>query len=89
MMINSAISAGYYLRIVGTMFLRPAPASETAAPVNPAGNAPILLAIAISTILTLALGTIWPLTNSLNTRTREAASIESIVPVRTAANTLP
>lgn len=91
MMINSAISAGYYLKIVGTMFLRPAPQSEAGAPAATTGNAPILLAVAISTILTLGLGVLWPMTNTLNNRIRQAASIEPTIaaPTPVAANVAP
>jgi NADH-quinone oxidoreductase subunit N len=55
MMINAAISAAYYLRIVGTMFLRSETDSteDTSAVTVPA---PIGLAIALSVIATLVLG---------------------------------
>jgi NADH-quinone oxidoreductase subunit N len=76
MMINSAISAGYYLRIIGVMFLRPEPQSETGVYPTVPRSAPILLAVAISTVLTLGLGIIWPATDALNTRTYKAASVD-------------
>jgi NADH-quinone oxidoreductase subunit N len=74
MLINSAISAGYYLRIVGVMFLRPEPHSQTPLVAPRSGSA--LLAVAISVLLTLGLGIVWPAANALNGRTLRAASVE-------------
>lgn len=54
--INSAISAFYYLGIVVQMYFRPAPAEETA-PINLGG--PITVTLAIAAIVTIILG-IWP-----------------------------
>jgi len=64
--INAAISAGYYLRIVATMFLRPPPAAgpDTAA-IPAGGNFPAALAIAVSVCATLLFGTVPPATDSL------------------------
>lgn len=54
--INSAISAFYYLGIVVQMYFRPAPAEETA-PINLGG--PVTVTLAIAAIVTIILG-IWP-----------------------------
>jgi NADH-quinone oxidoreductase subunit N len=74
MLINSAISAGYYLRIVGVMFLRPEPGQT---PQVAPRSVPVLAAVAISVLLTLGLGIVWPAVNALNARTLRAASVET------------
>lgn len=78
MLINAAISAGYYLRIVATLFLRSQPqqfsAVSTVEP--PIKGTPILVAVTISTILTLLLGTIFPATEMLRTRVNDATTID-------------
>jgi NADH-quinone oxidoreductase subunit N len=84
LVVNAAISAGYYLRIVGAMFLRPVSearsyATETLA-TQPApvaqNNFPIGIAVALSVAGTLLLGIVPPLTETLQTRSQEATSLE-------------
>jgi hypothetical protein len=81
-MINAAIGAAYYLRIIATMFLRAETTTSTAAAAaveaelkadRPWYATPIGTAVAISAALTLALGTFFPATNRLSDRTHEAA----------------
>ncbi len=83
--INAAISAGYYLRIVATMFLRPEPEpfhpvtrpAPAAAPLGqPAMPMPIVASIALSVVGTLALGMIPPITQGLSASADRAALIE-------------
>lgn len=80
-MINAAISAAYYLRIIATMFLRD-PVSDA---VEPAGGLryplPITAAIGISVFGTLLLGTVLPLTQVFTTGTHIAARIDDGVPL--------
>jgi NADH-quinone oxidoreductase subunit N len=91
--INAAISAGYYLRIVATMFLRPEPepfhpvarTASTAAPVAAAVGrrllpAPIVASIFLSVLGTLAFGIILPATGALSARTDRAAVLEGPTP---------
>jgi len=91
-MANAAISAAYYLRIVGTMFLRPEPAGAVTTAgsaslqsvgggVYRAGGArgwggPVLLSVVLSVIATLVLGIVLPATNRLATGTRAATVVE-------------
>jgi len=87
-MINAAISAAYYLRIVGTMFLRAEPAPPRGAMPAEAGapseklsrGLPIRIAIAISVFGTLLFGTVFPGTELLTTRAQTAAAIEQMSP---------
>ena len=68
-MVNAAISAGYYLRIVGAMFLRSEPAPRAgAANVAPVEirSLPVSLAISLSVAGTLLFGTILPATQRLS-----------------------
>ena len=79
-MINAAISAAYYLKIVATMFLRPEPdgdaipdarfAARVAAPL------PITAAVVLSVFGTLLFGTIIPATQVLVTAVTQAAQLE-------------
>ena len=75
-MVNAAISAAYYLRIVGTLFLRE-PTTDAVEPhVHPIGPFPIKLAIGISVLGTLLLGTILPLTQVFTTGAHVATKID-------------
>jgi NADH-quinone oxidoreductase subunit N len=68
-MMNAAISAGYYLRIVGAMFLRTEPAPRALATnVAPAEihSLPVTMAISLSVAGTLLFGTILPATQRLS-----------------------
>jgi NADH-quinone oxidoreductase subunit N len=64
--INAAISAAYYLRIVATMFLREASPLHTEPP-EPAKSIPISAAIALSVGGTLMLGVVLPVTQIVTT----------------------
>jgi NADH-quinone oxidoreductase subunit N len=79
---NAAISAGYYLRIVGSLFLgsestgprfREQP-RQTDKPVH--HPVPVLVAVGVSMVMVLWLGTVWPATTRLIQRTETAAQIE-------------
>jgi NADH-quinone oxidoreductase subunit N len=81
LVINAAISAGYYLRIVGSLFL----ASESQGPrfQQPPSAArpihhpmPVLVAVGLSMVAVLWLGIVWPSTTRLTNRAAEAAQIE-------------
>jgi NADH-quinone oxidoreductase subunit N len=93
MMINAAIGAAYYLRIVATMFLRPepiggvepGPTEGETTPLKPARTWPILASIFISCIATLLFGTYLPATTALSTRVTNAATVDR--PVSSAALT--
>jgi NADH-quinone oxidoreductase subunit N len=78
MMINAAISAGYYLRIVAVMFLRPAATPvEGVQPASIRPSLPILAAIAISTGGTLLFGIILPATNMLSLAVTQASAVDN------------
>ncbi|CAN5472593.1 NADH-quinone oxidoreductase subunit N [soil metagenome] len=81
-MVNAAISAGYYLRIVGTMFLRPEHTggfdgadaqTETAAIPH---SVPVTVAIVLSCAATLMFGMIFPATTVLDRSATTAAVID-------------
>jgi len=76
-MINAAISAGYYLKIVGTMFLRAEAEPSAAATTRMPRPLPIRAAVAISVCGTLLFGTIFPATQLLISQVVPAAQIES------------
>ena len=85
LVINAAISAGYYLRIIGALFL----ATEKTGPRYDQRSAendgpihhpiPVLIAVGISMVAVLWLGIVWPATSRLVNRTAEAAQIEPAV----------
>jgi NADH-quinone oxidoreductase subunit N len=82
MMVNAAISAGYYLRIVGAMFLRPATTTANVAP-HPhhiIDALPVTLAIVLSVAGVLFFGSIPPATEDLSRRS-QAVTIDSQVPL--------
>jgi len=79
-MMNAAISAGYYLKIVGAMFLRTEPAAgpsylSNAEPVLPVGirSMPVSIAIAMSVAGTILFGTILPATKLLSNQIPQVA----------------
>jgi NADH-quinone oxidoreductase subunit N len=82
LVINAAISAGYYLRIVGALFLapeKPGPrygqtARDEDAPIH--HPVPVLISIGLSMVAILWLVIVWPATSRLMSRTAEAARIE-------------
>jgi NADH-quinone oxidoreductase subunit N len=73
LIINAAISAGYYLKIIATMFLRPDPhgpvvhGHSTPVPTLPMVGrvTPVLLAVALATIGVIVAGTVPRATNAL------------------------
>jgi NADH-quinone oxidoreductase subunit N len=79
-MINAAISAAYYLKIVATMFLRPDPDGEDVADARFAARLPaplpITAAIVLSVFGTLLFGTIIPATQVLVNEVTPAAQLE-------------
>jgi NADH-quinone oxidoreductase subunit N len=56
-MINSAISAFYYLAVVVQMYFRSAPEGAETIPLNL--NGPITVTLAVAAIVTIVLG-VWP-----------------------------
>jgi NADH-quinone oxidoreductase subunit N len=82
LVVNAAISAAYYLRIVATMFLRPAPAAEQegtaaiSAPMAPARQPSVLLAVIGSVLATLVFGSIPRATELLLDQATMAAKAE-------------
>jgi NADH:ubiquinone oxidoreductase subunit 2 (subunit N) len=87
-MINAAISAAYYLRIVATMFLRtedhhpghPHPPHPAPDPIFTRPALPITLAVALSVIGTLMFGTVPPATQLLGNGVLSASRIEGDIP---------
>jgi NADH-quinone oxidoreductase subunit N len=77
-MINAAISAAYYLRIVAALFLRPEPTLfGESKPSNPApipATLPVTLSITVSVIATMGLGIVPAAIQRLSDRTESAAT---------------
>jgi NADH-quinone oxidoreductase subunit N len=98
MMINAAVSAAYYLKIVQAMYLRPLPEeelggakqSEEAEARHTAERKlsmlplPIAAAVALSVFGTLMLGIVLPATNGLTRRTQEAVQVGPASPAPSA-----
>jgi NADH-quinone oxidoreductase subunit N len=82
LVINAAISAAYYLRIVAAMFLRPEPTHPAHggpaldAPSRLAHPTPVLVAVGLSVIGTLGFGVFFPATGDLVERTNKATLLE-------------
>jgi NADH-quinone oxidoreductase subunit N len=74
--VNAAISAAYYLRIVATMFLRDPATNGGAEPAEPAKSFPITAAIALSVGGTLLLGVVLPLTQIVATGAQSGAQVD-------------
>jgi NADH-quinone oxidoreductase subunit N len=79
LVINAAISAAYYLKIIAAMFLRAEPARFAPNPrqveeVAPSGKYPwpVAAGVVLSVFGTLAFGIDFPATNSLSTRAQSA-----------------
>ena len=95
-MANAAISAAYYLKIVSTMFLRPeppnfgiaAPAGEASWSALPSRSMPITLALVLSTVATVGLGTVLPATQVLLSKVEDSVSVDQRVPREPAAATV-
>lgn len=85
-MINAAISAGYYLKIIAVMFLRSEGSqSAVSAGVAPASlpafrSLPVSAAIALSVVGTFLYGIFLPATRELSERVETAASIAAPLP---------
>ena len=75
-MINAAISAAYYLRIIATMFLRESVGNSVEPSTDVKHPLPIMAAIGLSVLGTLLLGTVIPITQILTTSTHIAARID-------------
>jgi NADH-quinone oxidoreductase subunit N len=81
-MANAAISAGYYLKIVGAMFLRPEPSRAFEANVPETApmrirSVPVTLSIALSIAGTLLFGAILPATEVLTNEVTMGTRIEA------------
>ncbi len=78
--VNAAISAAYYLRIVIAMFLRSEPTHMqpgiNAGPLRIPQPASVVLAVMVSVIFTLLLGSFFPATNLLSRRVQAASKLE-------------
>ncbi|MGA3068334.1 MAG: NADH-quinone oxidoreductase subunit N [Tepidisphaeraceae bacterium] len=87
LVINAAISAAYYLKIVAALFLRPEPGPAEDAPVGPIRQPfPVMVAVGVSMLMVVWLGTIWTSTDRLSERTEHATQIEPLaVPNATAS----
>lgn len=83
-MLNAAISAGYYLRIVGAMFWRPEPAGgfgpepqvPERLPASVMRPMPVMLAVVLSALATVLFGTVPPATQILNNAVIEASQFD-------------
>jgi NADH-quinone oxidoreductase subunit N len=82
--VNAAISAAYYLRIVGAMYLRPEPEpgpfEQPAMPIDqvPASVA-TLIAVVLSSAGVLLLGIVLPATQMLTTHAQEGTQIDDAI----------
>ncbi|QOV89066.1 NADH-quinone oxidoreductase subunit N [Humisphaera borealis] len=74
-MINAAISAAYYLKIVSTMFIRPLPADEASSADASPRSLPLSLGVGLSVAATLVLGIALPWTDAFTGRIGTAAGI--------------
>ena len=88
LMINSAVSAVYYLRIVATLFLRPASEGQgTSAEVVVVPHVkhplPITAAVLCSAVGVLVLGAVAPLTDRAVYRSQTASKLDIRLPVST------
>ncbi len=80
LVLNAAVSAGYYLRIIAAMFLRPEPAHLRDVPFAPGErprSAPIAACVLLSAAGTLWFGIVLPATNGLTNRAQSAAHMDS------------
>ena len=78
-MINAAISAAYYLRIVSVMFFgKPSfDLPDDAKPAHCTHPLPVMVAIGVSVLASLLLGTLLPLTQILTSGSGTAATVDS------------
>ena len=91
LVLNAAVSAGYYLRIVGAMFLRTSSAQSTdgasEAPCECFKTVPLVLAVAVSALGSLALGTYLPATSALSGAAQRATMVDVLPPQAAQPNT--
>src|SRR5207248_376915 len=83
-MVNAAISAAYYLRIVATMLLRFEPEARAGEPASAGGSTPIRsipvsIAIGLSIAGTILFGAVFPATELLDTRAESAATFDTSI----------
>lgn len=81
-MVNAAISAAYYLRIVGAMYLRTEPAPDHRTPLHIDHLPPsvaTLTAVVLSTVGVLFLGILLPAIQNLTIYAQEGAQIDDAV----------
>ncbi len=80
-MVNAAISAFYYLKIVGSLFLRTeaGPIGQESQPEIVIHSFPATLAVVLSTAATLFFGIVLPATQELANRATNAAAQERIM----------
>jgi NADH-quinone oxidoreductase subunit N len=88
LVLNSAISATYYLKIVGQMFLRVPPAVQPSELTQPSSR-PARLAVAVSAIIVVGLGTALPATQWLLNRAGAAAGMTPPPPTASANLSTP
>lgn len=92
-MINAAISAAYYLRIVATLFLRteehPHPGAIPPSAIFAHGSVPITLAVFLSVFGTLLFGIIPQATDALAANTTNSAELERFFPSPTTRPVTP
>jgi NADH-quinone oxidoreductase subunit N len=82
-MLNAAVSAAYYLRIIAAMYLRPEPETtrESAAMHidHPPASVATLIAVVISSAAVLLLGIVLPATQTMTTHAQEGTQIDDAV----------
>jgi NADH-quinone oxidoreductase subunit N len=84
LVINAAVSAAYYLKIVAALFLRPEPSPArypTAAVSSDLAirrPVPVLASVGLSMLGVLWLGIVWPATARLTVRTERATQLEQL-----------
>ncbi|HWB53631.1 MAG TPA: hypothetical protein VG722_05540, partial [Tepidisphaeraceae bacterium] len=78
--VNAAISAAYYLRIVAAMYLRPEPSAGFEQPAMAIDQLPAsvgtLIAVVLSSVGVLFLGIILPATQLLTTHAQDGTQID-------------
>ena len=76
--INAAISAGYYLRIIAAMYLRPEPPvyGKETQPARLAQPASVVIAVGVSAVLIVLVGIFPPATRLLTGRAEAAGMLE-------------
>jgi NADH-quinone oxidoreductase subunit N len=93
LVINAAISAAYYLRIVGSMFLRPEPTHPTIggpatdSPLRLVHPTPVVIGVMLSVVATLVFGIVLPATRMLSQRAEQATYMAPTAPPTPAAPT--